>query len=121
MITGKNPDDRKFYSGELTGEIAEATWGGWSDAYDNDQRPVNFICVFDILLAYYLNPEAFTDNQLYIPETGNGIPDIIDEALWQIDWWLRMRDSEGGYLTGLTNIRLCLAGMECRCCVRYGC
>jgi endoglucanase len=105
MITGKNPDDRKFYSGELTGEIAEATWGGWSDAYDNDQRPVNFICVFDILLAYYLNPEAFTDNQLYIPETGNGIPDIIDEALWQIDWWLRMRDSEGGYLTGLTNIR----------------
>jgi endoglucanase len=105
MVTGKNPDDRNFYSEELTGEIAAATWGGWSDAYDNDQRPVNFICVFDILLAYYLNPEAFTDNQLYIPETGNGIPDIIDEALWQIDWWLRMRDSKGGYLTGLTNIR----------------
>lgn len=105
MVTGKNPDDRKFYSSELTGEMAESTWGGWSDAYDNDQRPVNFICVFDILLAYYLNPKAFTDNQLYIPETGNGIPDIIDEALWQIDWWLRMRDSQGGYLTGLTNIR----------------
>ncbi len=105
MVTGKNPDDRNFYSEALTGEIAEATWGGWSDAYDNDQRPVNFICVFDILLTYYLNPQAFSDNQLYIPETGNGIPDIIDEALWQIDWWLRMRDSKGGYLTGLTNIR----------------
>lgn len=105
MVTGKNPDDRNFYSEALTGEIAEATWGGWSDAYDNDQRPVNFVCVFDILLTYYLNPQAFSDNQLYIPETGNGIPDIIDEALWQIDWWLRMRDSKGGYLTGLTNIR----------------
>jgi len=105
MVTGKNPDDRNYYSEELTGEIAEATWGGWSDAYDNDQRPVNFICVFDILLTYYLNPQAFSDNHLYIPETGNGIPDIIDEALWQIDWWLRMRDSKGGYLTGLTNIR----------------
>lgn len=104
MVTGKNPDDRNFYSEELTGEIAEATWGGWSDAYDNDQRPVNFICVFDILLTYYLNSQAFSDNQLYVPETGNGIPDIIDEALWQIDWWLRMRDSKGGYLTGLTNI-----------------
>jgi hypothetical protein len=105
MVTGTNPDDRNFYSEELSGEIAEATWGGWSDAYDNDQRPVNFICVFDILMTYYLNPEAFTDNQLYIPETDNGIPDIIDEALWEVDWWLRMRDSEGGYLTGLTNIR----------------
>lgn len=104
MVTGKNPDDRNFYSEEITGEIAEATWGGWSDAYDNDQRPVNFICVFDILLTYYLNPEAFTDSQLYVPETGNDVPDIIDEALWEIDWWLRMRDSSGGYLTGLTNI-----------------
>ena len=105
MVTGKNPDDRNFYSEELTGEIAEATWGGWTDAYDNDQRPVNFICVFDILMTYYLNPQAFSDGQLYVPETGNNIPDIIDEALWEIDWWLRMRDSKGGYLTGLTNIR----------------
>ncbi len=105
MITGINPDDRGFYEEQLTGEVAAATWGGWSDAYDNDQRPVNFICVYDILLAYYLNPEAFTDNQLYIPEVDNGIPDIMDEALWEIDWWLRMRDSKGGYLTGLTNIR----------------
>lgn len=117
MVTGKNPDDRNFYSEELTGEIAEATWGGWSDAYDNDQRPVNFICVFDLLLTYYLNPQAFGDNQLYVPETGNGIPDIIDEALWQIDWWLRMRDSKGGYLTGLTNIhppeKINYAGAPC--------
>ncbi len=104
MVTGPNPDNRGHYSSALTGEIAQQTWGGWSDAYDNDQRPVNFICVFDLLLTYYLNPEAFTDNQLYVPETDNGIPDIIDEALWQIDWWLRMRDAAGGYLTGLTNI-----------------
>lgn len=105
MVTGVNPDNRNWYSEELTGEIAKSTWGGWCDAYDNDQRPVNFICVFDILLTYYLNPENYTDNQLHIPEVGNNIPDIIDEALWEIDWWLRMRDSKGGYLTGLTNIR----------------
>lgn len=106
MVKGKNPDNCNFYSEDLTGEIAEATWGGWCDVYDNDQRPVNFICVFDILLTYYLNPQAFSDNQLYVPESGNGIPNIIDEALWEIDWWLRMRDSKGGYLNRLTNIRL---------------
>jgi len=105
MVTGVNPDNRAWYAEELTGEVAPETWGGWSDAYDNDQRPPNFICVFDILLAYYLNPAAFSDNQLYVPETDNGVPDILDEALWEIDWWLRMRDRDGGYLTGLTNIK----------------
>jgi hypothetical protein len=104
MVTGTNPDNRKWYSDDLSGQVAKSTWGGWSDAYDNDQRPSNFVCVFDILLTYYLNPTIFADNQLYIPEVDNGIPDIIDEALWEIDWWLRMRDNQGGYLTGLTNI-----------------
>ena len=117
MVTGVNPDNRKWYSEDLSGDVAVETWGGWTDAYDNDQRPVNYICVLDLLLAYYLNPGAFTDNQLYIPETGNNIPDIIDEALWEINWWLRMRDQEGGYLTGLTNIRppenLNFAGAAC--------
>ena len=127
MITGTNPDDRKFYSDDLTGEVAKETWGGWADAYDNDERPDNFISVFDILLTYYLSPDAFKDNQLYIPETNNEIPDIIDEALWEIDWWLRMRDSKGGYLTGLTNItdeKVNYAGAPCAWqgwCVAAGC
>ncbi len=127
MVTGTNPDDRKFYSDDLTGEVAKETWGGWADAYDNDERPDNFISVFDILLTYYLSPDAFKDNQLYIPETNNKIPDIIDEALWEIDWWLRMRDSKGGYLTGLTNItdeKVNYAGAPCAWqgwCVAAGC
>ena len=104
MVTGRNPDDMAWYAEANTGELVKESWGGWSDAFDNDQRPDNFICVFDILLAYYLSPTAFTDNQLYIPEVNNGVPDILDEALWEIDWWLRMRDKEGGYLTGLCNI-----------------
>ncbi len=104
MVTGDNPDNMGWYAEKNTGELVKESWGGWSDAYDNDQRPDNFICVFDLLLAYYLSPSAYRDSQLYIPETGNGIPDILDETLWEIDWWLRMRDSKGGYLTGLCNI-----------------
>lgn len=128
MVTGPNPDDINHYGSDVSGQIAESTWGGWCDAYDNDQRPVNFICVFDILLTYYLNPEVFTDDQLYIPETGNEIPDILDEALWEIDWWLRMRDPDGGYLTGLCNITppmtVNYAGAACAWqgwCVAAGC
>ncbi len=106
MVTGTNPDNMKWYAEDASGILLDATWGGWSDAYDNDQRPVNFICVFDLLLTYYLQPTAFSDNQLYIPEWNNQIPDILDEALWEIDWWLRMRDPrDGGYLTGLCNMK----------------
>ncbi|MGB3617495.1 MAG: hypothetical protein WBA12_05205, partial [Catalinimonas sp.] len=83
MVTGRNPDDRRWYGSTLTGDTAHVTWGGWTDAYDNDQRPDNFICVFDLLLTYYLHPAAFSDGQLYVPEAGNGVPDLLDEALWQ--------------------------------------
>ncbi|MFO7922625.1 MAG: hypothetical protein R6U58_02925 [Bacteroidales bacterium] len=44
MVTGENPDNRKYYSEELKGEIVKASWVGWSNAYDNGQRPWNFIC-----------------------------------------------------------------------------
>ncbi len=118
MVIGKNPDDMNWYAADSTDRIVKESWGGWCDAYDNDQRPVNYVCVFDILLTYYLSPTSFRDNQLYVPEVGNRIPDIIDEALWEIDWWLRMRDPEdGGYLTGLCNIKppktLNYAGAAC--------
>jgi hypothetical protein len=107
MVTGRNPDDLKWYAADSTDRIVPETWGGWADAYDNDQRPWNYICVFDILLMYYLSPESFHDGQLFVTksEAVNGIPDILDEALWEIDWFLRMRDpQDGGYLTGLCNI-----------------
>ena len=107
MVTGRNPDDLKWYAADSTDRVVKETWGGWADAYDNDQRPPNFVCVFDLLLTYYLSPSSFSDGQLHVTESeaNNGIPDIIDEALWEIDWWLRMRDpQDGGYLTGLCNL-----------------
>ncbi len=30
-------------------------------------------------------PERFTDNMLNIPESGNGIPDLLDEARWELE------------------------------------
>jgi hypothetical protein len=39
-------------------------------------------------MIYMLNPHAFSDSQLYVPEAGNDIPNIIDETLWEIEWWI---------------------------------
>lgn len=31
-----------------------------------------------------------------IPESGNGVPDILDEARYELDWMLKMQDDNGG-------------------------
>ena len=33
---------------------------------------------------------------LKIPESGNGTPDILNEARWNLDWMLKMQDTDGG-------------------------
>lgn len=48
-------------------------------------------------------PEKFTDNQFNIPESGNGIPDILDEARWELEWMLKMQDAAtGGFYARVT-------------------
>lgn len=48
-----------------------------------------------LLLAYELYPDAFGD-ALGIPESGNGVPDILDEVKYEIDWLLKMQDAKSG-------------------------
>ncbi len=49
----------------------------------------------DILLAYELNPGAFSDDT-GIPESGNSVPDILDEVRYEIEWLLKMQDPKTG-------------------------
>ncbi len=51
--------------------------------------------LFDLLWAYELNPRVFGDDT-NIPESGNGVPDLLDEVKWELDWLLKMQDSDGG-------------------------
>ena len=74
----------------------EAT-GGWHDAGDYGKYVVNGGIAAGTLLAIYeLCPGNFTDGQLGIPESGNSIPDILDEARWEISWLLKMQRGDGG-------------------------
>lgn len=55
----------------------------WADAGDFGIYPVNqAISAWTLLNLYERNPEAFPDHSLNIPESGNGIPDILDEVLF---------------------------------------
>ncbi len=70
--------------------------GGWHDAADYDRRPYHLRIVSDLATLYLMKPENFIDGQLNIPESGNGIPDILDEAAWGVKHLLAVQQADGG-------------------------
>lgn len=70
--------------------------GGWHlDARMNRSVPDGCTALDHLLLAYEMNPEAFTD-ETGIPESGNEIPDILDEAAYEAAWLLKMQEASTG-------------------------
>ena len=78
-----------------TTTIAAGVHGGWHDAGDFDRNPWHLSAVEDLAFAYLLFPSTFTDGQLSLPESGNGVPDILDEAAWGIDVFRRTQGADG--------------------------
>lgn len=70
--------------------------GGWHDATDYLQYSTTSInAVYQLLFAYQQNPQAYGDQYQANGLKGkNGIPDILDEARWGLEWMLKMNPSE---------------------------
>ncbi len=66
--------------------------GGWHDATDYLQYVTTSAnAVFQMLFAYQQNPKSFGDKFDANGNPGsNGIPDILDEAKWGLDWLVKM-------------------------------
>ncbi len=54
------------------------------------------------MLAYEFFPDYWKKANLNIPESSNKIPDILDEALFNLRWMLTMQDADGGVYHKLT-------------------
>ena len=69
--------------------------GGWFDAGDTNKY-VTFAAqpVHQLLSAYQENPAAFGDD-FNIPESGNAVPDVLDEVKWETDWLKKMQNPDG--------------------------
>jgi hypothetical protein len=70
--------------------------GGWMDAGDTNKYPP-FLneTIHPLLYAWRANPAAFTDD-FNVPESDNGLPDLLDEVKWELDWLTKMQDVDGG-------------------------
>ncbi|WP_229205771.1 glycoside hydrolase family 9 protein [Duganella sp. Leaf126] len=78
---------------------------GWYDAGDYNKYIVNSgISTYTLLAAWEDFPAQFRQQALNIPESGNGIPDLLNETLWNLQWMLTMQDpNDGGVYHKLTD------------------
>ena len=84
--------------------------GGWYDAGDHGKYVVNGgISVWTLLDLYerqqYLGHgvASLGDGTLAIPENENGVPDLLDEVRWELEFLLRMQVPPGRETSGLAH------------------
>lgn len=70
---------------------------GWHDAGDYGRYIVNSgITTGTLLWAFEFYPKQTGNLRLNIPESGNRVPDFLDEIRWNLEWMLTMQDADGG-------------------------
>ncbi|MBK7536966.1 MAG: glycoside hydrolase family 9 protein [Myxococcales bacterium] len=78
---------------------AGASWeasGGWHDAGDYGKYvATTAVSIGRVLHAYEREPARFAFDDLDIPESGNGVPDVLDEMKVGLDWMLKMQRADG--------------------------
>ncbi|KDN87519.1 glycoside hydrolase family 9 protein [Kitasatospora cheerisanensis] len=81
--------------------------GGWYDAGDQGKYVVNGgIATWELVNSFERarrsgGDAALGDSTLRVPERGNGVPDVLDEARWELEFLLRMQVPDGKPLAGM--------------------
>ncbi|WGD42741.1 glycoside hydrolase family 9 protein [Streptomyces cathayae] len=81
--------------------------GGWYDAGDHGKYVVNGgISTWLVVSSFERARRAGTDaalgdSTLRVPERGNGVPDVLDEARWELDFLMRMQVPDGKPYAGM--------------------
>jgi hypothetical protein len=89
----------RLFSDPTNAATERDLWGGWYDAGDlNKYTSWTASYVETLLRAYAESPTVWTDDT-NIPESGNGTPDVLDEAKWGLDFLTRMQGSDGSVLS----------------------
>ena len=79
---------------------------GWHDAGDYGRYVVNSgIATGTLLSAFELFVDRLAQLRLDIPESGNAVPDVLDEARWNLEWMLSLQDEDGGVFQKQTSER----------------
>lgn len=82
--------------------------GGWHDAGDYNKYTLNAgITVGAMLLAWEHFGSRLNGIALELPESGHGIPDLLAEVKWEIEWLLKMQHEDGRVAHKLSTKEFC--------------
>lgn len=87
------------------GEQQRSYVGGYHDAADFDSFTYHLPATMEILAVYDRLAEQFADGDLDLPESGNGLPDLLDEAEWGLKVYLALQRDDGAVPLG--RIHMC--------------
>ena len=76
-------------------------WGGHFDAGDWDRSADHLLYLQSAVDLVELFPERYAAMNLNIPESGDKVPDLLDEGLWDLDLYQRMQMPDGGIRGGI--------------------
>jgi endoglucanase len=83
-----------------------ASTKGWHDAGDYGRYVVNSgITAGTLLWAFEMFGDRLKGLRLDIPESGDTVPDVLDEVRWNLEWMLSMQDEDGGVFHKQTSER----------------
>jgi endoglucanase len=106
-FTGGGNAFKRIQASILEDQTEPNAWGGWHDAADYDRSILpqgHMRAVHAMLDVYEANPAYFEKLKLNLPEANNNIPDIVDEALWCTDLFLRIQQPDGGVPSAVESI-----------------
>ncbi|MEM7520268.1 MAG: glycoside hydrolase family 9 protein [Pseudomonadota bacterium] len=98
---GSLPKPFEFWEGNLTGGIVDDAWGGWHDAGDFDRRTQHMQSSRKLTELHEMETEFSEEFDGGIPESGNGIPDLLDEAIWGSMVFRKLQHDDGGVPGGI--------------------
>lgn len=74
---------------------------GWHDAGDFSIYNAPLATALFWMLSAY-DDFAPADDATHVPESGNGVPDLLDEARWGLEWLLSVQDAATGGFASTT-------------------
>ena len=97
-----NRDEHAHYEPKPD-ETKRSFRSGYHDAADFDTFAYHLPATAQVLTAYELYPSAFRDGDLDLPESGNGVPDLLDEAEWGLSFYIDHQYPNGAIPLGRVN------------------
>jgi len=93
--------DAILYMGYANNKIIEGEYrdcrGGWYDAGDFGKKVIPAcVALYSFMNFAELYPDKMSRAQVDIPNPWKGLPDMLAEAKWELDWFFTMQENNGG-------------------------